>query len=177
MLYIIIALKPEAQAFVDKYKLTKTKLENFTLHVNENMTLIVSGVGVLNAKIATAKIIEKFKPNEDDIFLNIGICGANKKYKIGELVEIASVIYKNENFVINENTLHVINCEDSEVDRENFAIVDMESFGFYEATKEMKNIYMYKVVSDHFEPKQVTKEKTKLLIFNAIDEIMKKVQS
>ncbi|QOY54551.1 hypothetical protein HUE87_11915 [Candidatus Sulfurimonas marisnigri] len=177
MLYIIIALKSEAQAFVDKYKLTKTKLENFTLHVDENMTLIISGIGVLNAKIATTKIIEKFKPNEDDIFLNIGICGANKKHKIGELLEIASVIYKNENFLINENTSHVINCEDSEVDKDNFTIVDMESFGFYEATKEIKNIYMYKVVSDHFEPKQVTKEKAKLLISSVINEIMKKVLS
>jgi hypothetical protein len=36
---------------------------------------------------------------------------------------------------------------------------------------------MYKIVSDHFEPHKVTKEKTKALIFNVIDEIVQKVKS
>ena len=38
MLYIICALKSEAQAFVDKYKLPKNK-------INAQVTLIVSGIG------------------------------------------------------------------------------------------------------------------------------------
>ena len=52
----------------------------------------------------------------------------------------------------------------------------MESYGFYQAIKGMKNAYIFKVVSDHFEPKTVTKERTKNLIFNNIDEIMKRVK-
>jgi len=176
MLYIITALKPEAQAFVDKHKLTKTKCGNFTLFLGTNIKVIISGLGIVNAKIATTVIIEKFRPKKDDIFLNIGICGANKEYKIGKLLEIGSIIYKNEKFIINKDLPNIITCQDSEEYKDNHNIVDMESFGFYEATKDIKHRYMYKVVSDHFEPGTVTKDKTKSLIFKVIEEVMKKVQ-
>jgi nucleoside phosphorylase len=177
MLYLLTALKPEAQAFVDKFKLVKSKCENFTLHEGKNIKVIVSGVGVENAKIAANVMIKNFKPGECDIFINIGICGANSRYKIGELLEIGSIMYRNEKFILNENISHVITCNESEVSDERYNIVDMESFGFYEATKGLKNLYMYKIVSDHFEPHKVTKEKTKALIFNVIDEIVQKVKS
>ncbi len=51
----------------------------------------------------------------------------------------------------------------------------MESFGFYEAVKEIPNYHIFKVVSDHFEPKRVTKDDTKKLIFDAIDATIKEV--
>ena len=50
----------------------------------------------------------------------------------------------------------------------------MESFGFYDAvihSPAIKKFHILKVVSDHFEPQKVTKVGTKLLIFNAIDDI------
>ena len=176
MLYIVTALKPEAQAFFEKYKLTKTKYENFTLFTSENIKLIISGLGVNNAKIATTAIIKKFKPLQDDIFLNIGICGANKEYKIGELLEVSSIMYANKKFILNENSSNIITCKATEIDEDNYKIVDMESFGFYVATKDIRYRYMYKVVSDHFEPHNVTKDKTKSLIFNAIEEVIKRVK-
>ena len=77
MLYIVSALKSEAQAFVDKYKLTKSKLSNFTLFSNTQMMLIVSGVGVNNATRATQTLINHYDITDDDIYLNIGICGAS----------------------------------------------------------------------------------------------------
>lgn len=177
MLYILTALKPEAQSFVDKFKLVKSKCDNFTLHEGKNIKIIVSGVGAENAKAAADAMIKNFKPDECDTFINIGICGANSRYKIGELLEIGSIVYQNEKYILNENVLHVITCNDSEVSEERYEIVDMESFGFYEATKGLKNLYMYKIVSDHFEPHKVTKEKTKALIFNVIDEIVQKVKT
>lgn len=175
MLYILTALKPEAQAFVDKYKLTKSECGNFTVFTGSNIKVVVCGLGVYNAKLTTTAIINKFKPKNDDIFLNIGICGASKEYKIGELLEIGSIIYKNEKFTINSTSSNILTCRDSEVSKEGYTIVDMESFGFYDATKEIKNRYMYKVVSDHFEPSKVTKDKTKSLIFNVIEDVMRKV--
>ena len=176
MLYIVTALKSEAQAFVDKYKLSKTKCENFTLFVGTKINVIICGIGINNARTATEIIIKNFKPQQDDIFLNIGICGANRDYEIGELIEIGSIIYKNDIFVINNNISNTITCTDCEIDENHYNIVDMESFGFYEATKSITNRYMYKVVSDHFEPSTVTKDKTKSLIFNAIEDVMKRVQ-
>lgn len=177
MLYIITALKSEAQAFVDKYKLTKSKCDNFTLFESENLKIIISGVGVDCAKKATNLLIKKFNPEYDDIFINIGICGASKEHKIGELLKIGSIIYKNKKYTIDENCFNFITCVDAEISNDLHKIVDMESFGFYEATKEIKNRYIYKVVSDHFEPDTVTKDETKKLILNIIDKIIKGVSS
>jgi len=176
MLYVVTALKSEAQAFVEKYKLSKTKYDNFTLFEGENIKVIVSGIGVNNAKNATNTMIRYFKPESCDVFLNIGICGANKNYKIGELIPIGSVIYENRENILNPNILNSIACKDTEVHQYGHNIVDMESFGFYEATKEIKNRYIYKVVSDYFEPEKVTKEKTKALIFKILEEVMQKVK-
>jgi hypothetical protein len=50
----------------------------------------------------------------------------------------------------------------------------MESFGFYDAlihSPAIKNYHILKVVSDHFEPEKITKEGTKSLVFNVIDDI------
>ena len=153
MIYIVTALKPEAQAFVDKYKLPKSKK-------NSQISLFVSGIGSQNMLQTTKDIVELM--SEDDIILNVGICGASKKYKIGQLID-----------GLKEN----LTCVDYEVSQNDcYEFADMESSGFLEATQGLQNRYIFKIVSDHFEPHTVTKEATKSLIFNAIEEIMKKVQ-
>ena len=176
MLYIVTALKPEAQAFVDKYKLNKTKYENITIFTGEGIRVIVSGLGAINTNIAITAIIKNFKPSKDDIFLNIGICGASREYRIGELIEIGSIIYKEQMLILNSALNITITCKDSEVNNNSYHIVDMESFGFYEATNNINKRYIFKVVSDHFEPSTVTKDKTKKLIFNVIDDVMKRIE-
>jgi len=149
MLYVLCALKPEAQAFIDKYKLDKSKK-------NENITLIISGVGRKNMFDAARKLVSSM--DKDDIILNIGICGASHAYKVGELIDGFKT---------------GLTCVDEAVNTKNiYEVVDMESSGFLEATKEVQNRYMYKIVSDNFEPQKVTKEKTKQLIFEKIDEVM-----
>ncbi|WP_321777296.1 hypothetical protein [Sulfurimonas sp.] len=148
MLYIICALKSEAQAFVDKYKLTKSKQ-------NSEVTLIVSGIGRESMFNASKKILPQM--SKTDIIVNIGICGANKSYKIGQLID---------GFANN------LSCVNEAVTNDSiYELVDMESAGFIQATKAIKNRYIFKIVSDHFEPHKVTKEATKQLIFNAIDDI------
>jgi len=148
MLYVICALKPEAQAFVDKYKLGKLKK-------NDEITVVVSGVGVENMFNATGKIVDTMDKN--DIILNVGICGGDKKFAIGELIDTRE---------------HTLTCKDSEISIcGDYELVDMESAGFIKATLDVKNSYMFKVISDHFEPHKVTKQITKSLVFNVIDEI------
>lgn len=174
MLYIVTALKPEAQAFVDKYKLQKSKLGDFTLFKNHDMILIISGLGVKNAMFATQTLINYFDITDDDIYINVGICAANKKYAIGELIEIDTIKYHSQKYKINDNNKTVLECLDKEANEAKYDIVDMESFGFYDAVRHspaIKNIFIFKVVSDNFEPLKVTKEGTKSLIFNAIDDI------
>ena len=173
MLYIITALKSEAQAYVDKYRLSKSKLGNFLLFSNENIFLIVSGMGVLNARLATQTLINQYDITDDDIYLNIGICGANAQYEIGSLLEIGSISYDGIRYVF-QDSLEEIKCVDEEVSEELAKVVDMESYGFYDAVihnPAIKNFHIFKVVSDHFQPERVTKDGTKKLISKRIDDI------
>lgn len=148
MIYILCALKCEAQAFVDRYKLDKSKK-------NETITIVVSGVGKQNMQDATSRVVTEMQ--NDDTILNVGICGANESFLIGELVDASE---------------HKLTCVDSEVYKCGiYTLVDMESDGFLKATKDVKNSYIFKIVSDHFEPKSITKEFAKSLVFNAIDDI------
>jgi len=178
MLYIVTALKPEAQAFVDYHKnLRKEKLNNFTIFRNENLTLIISQLGVANARVATQTLINHFDITDDDIYCNVGICAAMKNYSIGTLVEIGSLTYHNNSYKLNDAPEH-INCFDESVTEEKDVLVDMESYGFYDAVVHnpaIKKAHIFKVVSDHFEPHCVTKEQTKQLIFHAIDAMYKQI--
>jgi len=178
LLYIITALKSEAQAFVDKYKLQKSSLKEFTLFQNDKISLIVSGIGVDASREATQALINSFDISDDDIYLNIGICGAATQYKIGELLSIGSIIYQEINYSFKGSPLS-ITCVNRAIDSDEYEIVDMESFGFYDAvihSPAIKNMFILKVVSDHFQPQSVTKEKTKMLIFNQIDAINKLIK-
>lgn len=173
MIYIVTALKPEAQAFVDFYKLKKSKLGNYTAFRDENIILIISGLGVVNARLATQTLVNHFDITDDDIYLNIGICGASPVYEIGKLLEIGSIIYEDQTYKIKDGKNEIV-CVDSEVKENIYDIVDMESYGFYDAVihnPAIKNFYIFKVVSDHFEPHTVTKDKTKSLIFNVINDL------
>ena len=173
MTYIVTALKPEAQAFVDFYKLKKSKLGDYTAFRDENIILIISGLGVTNARRATQTLINNFDITDDDTYLNIGICGASPAYEIGKLLEIGSIVYENQTYKTKDDKYTIV-CVDSEVKDDTYEIVDMESYGFYDAVihnPAIKNFYIFKVVSDHFEPHKVTKDKTKSLLFNVIDVI------
>ena len=153
MIYLIFALKAEAQAFIEK------KLE---------LNITVSGIGAYNMYNATKKIVKLMK--EDDIIVNIGICGASKEFIIGELLYI-DMPSKN----IKKN--FTLSCVDNEVSKKDkYDVVDMESSGFINATNMVKNRYMFKIVSDHFEPKLITKDGAKKLIFDNIDNIMKRIK-
>ena len=174
MIYAVIALKSEAQAFVDKYKLQKSVLGEFVIFKNSQMIIIISGMGVYNSMMATQTLIDTFDINDEDIYANIGICGANRSYEIGELIDISTILYQEKRYILNDKNLQTITCLDKPSTDESYEIVDMESFGFYDAlihSPAIKNRYILKVVSDHFEPHKVSKDGAKSLLFNQIDAI------
>ena len=173
MLYIITALKSEAQAYVDKYRLQKSKLGEFVLFSNKDIFLLVSGMGVLNARLATQALINQYDITDDDIYLNLGICGASKEYEIGSFMEIGSISHDGICYIF-KDSLEEISCVDKEISENIYKVVDMESYGFYDAVihnPAIKNFFIFKVVSDHFEPQKVTKDRTKKLISKNIDVI------
>ncbi len=172
-----MALKSEAQAFVDKYKLHKMKLAGYTLYYDALHKIIISGVGLNKAREATQTLINHYDISDEDYYLNIGICASKADFDIGSLLEIGTITYKNTRYPLKEKK-HTISCVDEPLSTPEYELVDMESYGFYDAvihSPAIKNIYIFKIVSDHFQPHLVTKEKTKLLIFNVINDINKQL--
>jgi len=175
MLYIITALKPEAQPFIERYKLQKSRIGKYTFFENSDMRVIISGVGSDNAMMATQTFINHFDITDDDIYANIGVCGASHNYPIGEVLDIATIIYNGTTYPFKESASYTIETLDKEANSaDRYDIVDMESFGFYEAIKHspaIKHKHIIKIVSDHFEPSKVTKASVKMLISHAIESI------
>jgi purine-nucleoside phosphorylase len=174
MLYIVVALKAEAQAFVDRYKLKKNTLKEFTLYENDSIRVIQSGLGVQNARGATQTLLNFYDVVDEDIFLNIGVCAADEKHTIGELIEISEIEYDKKLYTLNTRDKKSIKCMDTPATEKQDKAVDMESFGFYEPlyySPAVKQKYIFKVVSDHFQPQKLTKEGVKSLLFNQIDAI------
>ena len=173
MTYIVIALKPEAQAFVDYYKLQKSKLDTYTLFEGEDIKLIISGMGIESARLATQTLINHFDITDDDIYINAGICAGSRSYEIGELVECGGVKYQEIAYRF-KNDLPLINCVDEAQSEALYELSDMESYGFYDAVihnPAIKKFHILKVVSDHFEPKKLTKELAKSLLFAKMEAI------
>jgi len=170
MIYIIVATKIEAQAFVERYKLKKSKFKNSVSYKNDNLHVIISGVGVEKAKSKAIELKEMLK--SADKVLNVGIAGADKNFKIGECLKISKVLYKDNSIKLNEENLYVLTTVDRAVDNKEFkGIVDMEAFGIAKILKNF-DLDIYKIVSDNFEPKKVTKDFAKKIIFKNLEKIL-----
>lgn len=166
MIYVVVATKSEAQGVAEHLKLIKSKLYGYTTFTSDELVVLVSGVGIEAMSKATKTLMNDIK--QDDTLVNIGICASN--HKVGTVFEISKIIYKDIIYELNKNSTLSIRCEDFEATKKSHDIVDMESFGFYIASNAHKNRFIYKVVSDNFEPQKVTKDETKKLIKRLIDE-------
>ncbi len=149
MRYIVSALKSEAKPIIDYLKLKEV---NHQIFENFDTTLIISGIGKINSAIATTYILNRNRLIDTDTILNFGICGSTN-YEKGKLLNINKIIDKCSDKVIHlKNTDGVtIICYDKPQNNLQNTTVDMESYGFYKASKEfikLENIKLIKVVSD-----------------------------
>ena len=160
MVYIFTATKTEAQALVEHFKLQKK--ENF--FTNEMMQVHISGVGIENA-YSYAKNLQPQISLEDSV-INIGIAAAPKQYAIGEIVTIKNVCFKDEELIVSKEGEKLLTCKTPQK-RYQETIVDMEGFGFAKVFAKY-NFKIYKVISDHFEPENITKDGVKKLLKSAL---------
>lgn len=173
LLYIVVALQAEAQAYIDRYKLHKSSLGAYKLFASQDIQVIVSGMGVVNARNATQALINAYDITDDDIYLNVGICGAQNSVEIGTLLSFSALQYEGIEYKFKEDG-ELLTCVDEPLATPSCKFADMESYGFYDAVVHnpaIKHFHILKVVSDHFEPQIVTKEGAKKLLFNQIDSI------
>ena len=159
----LVALKHEALPIIDYFELilNEKKYRNVYSNVEKNIFLIITGVGIHNAKKAVAKL-KKLNNNKHDIWVNIGIAG-HKTFEIGSIYEVKKVISSNNqnvfftNSFYNEVTTSTICCVDKEEKKyNNNYLYDMESYGLLEALDNLtikENIFMFKIVSDNLKSK------------------------
>jgi hypothetical protein len=89
------------------------------------------------------------------------VCGADERYPIGTIID---------------GLKQDITLVEREINTKEFEIVDMESECFLQATSDFKNRYVFRVVSDNFQPHILTKDGVKKLIFDNLDEIMRRIK-
>ena len=128
--------------------------------------IFITGIGKINAAITTANLINEYNP---DIVVNFGSCGNLKNYKVGEVLEVGTVIndldtlgfYSPVSIKISDSNIKCLttdhmydsshdNYVKSYIDKVNECdIIEMELFSIAKSCKIAKKpLYSYKWVSD-----------------------------
>lgn len=94
MIYISFAFFKEAEPYIHKYQLKKyMHIHPFPIYHNEYMTIVITGMGVINASVGTTYMLSNFKLSDEDLFANIGICGSNyEEHHIGDVILCNKII-------------------------------------------------------------------------------------
>jgi nucleoside phosphorylase len=69
---IVVAMDEEADPIIQKYNLSKDEIRGFTVYSGPHFTVILSGVGVMNATLATYILIHELKCGK---VINFGVAG------------------------------------------------------------------------------------------------------
>jgi len=165
------ALLSEAQIFIEKYKLSKVN-SSPKVYTNENIIVVISGIGKENTYNALQYIFDNYTISKA---INIGVSGCSDiTMNIGELFctnrELQDIN------TIGCKTVDTPQLPDSSV-KEN-SLYDMEASYFLEIVKQYldeKDIYIFKIVSDHLDSTIPKKDFIKKLIFNNFNKISKYV--
>lgn len=181
MIYFLTALYYEAKDIISHYKMKKVmKATKFQVFQGENELLIISGTSTIKAIVAATYLLNYFECNENDIFINLGICGAakNNSYK-GEIFLCNKLIdsYSKKTFYpdmlfrhpFNEGSLESFSQVIDEKKRQNINadIVDQEGAFVYQAVLvffKPDNIHIIKIVSDLLNPDSVTPQEIEKLM-------------
>lgn len=169
MIFISVALFPEAKPLIESLGLKILRDQNpFPVYQNESHTLVVSGMGKIYSAMSVAFLLNEFKESITDSswIFNVGICGAPKEFsEIGKSFLIHKItdegsqknVYPDILFKspISEATLMTMDKPvfENEASTLPNTLVDMEAFGFFQASRKFfssDRIRVVKTVSDHF---------------------------
>ncbi|DAB39047.1 MAG: hypothetical protein A2552_11455 [Sulfuricurvum sp. RIFOXYD2_FULL_44_160] len=179
MIYLVTALDAEARPLCDYYRLKRDTSLPYTLYRNEEIVLVVSGMGRMNALMAVSALLGWRIPGEKDILINIGICGAPSTYAVGEALLIHQILDGDRRYYpdilyshpLRETSMRCIDtpqslCGDYPVDMESGAIFQAASRFF-----KLHQMAFLKIVSDHCIPESVTKEGVMELLRSHVDTV------
>ena len=164
---IIMATTIEAKPFIDKLGLKKYGKESFKQFSNNNILLVISGVGKTNAAIAATYCCKTYKP---PYILNMGAAGAtDRTHRAGSILHVNQILeHDRPQFPSRKPFTHkpdrlkgfstaklatgdrpVIDPTGRKIISEYASLVDMEAAAVAQACKTFKTkCYVFKYVSD-----------------------------
>jgi adenosylhomocysteine nucleosidase len=161
---ILMATYMEAKPFIESKLFAPIEDKPFPVYKNETHYLIISGIGKINAGIASTYLMSRFKI---DSMYNIGAAGAaTDDFKTGDILHINTVIdyshFEKESKSLKPDTLPnykseilatcdmpVISAEERTIVGQKAPLIDMEGFAFVYACKIFKTkSYLFKIITD-----------------------------
>lgn len=194
MVFIVTALKIEAEPLIEHFKLKKDMNINlFPVYRNPEITLIISGVGKVKSAMAVTYLLSTHQTSLQDVLLNIGFCGTNsRKYSVGTMVAVNKVTDMDTNIdyypdvFIKESIPFAGLCCYSRpvaqdmVQEEKEVFCDMESAGIMEASKKFyfaHQVILLKIISDYLNPEKRDKLQLKNFVKKSIPLIEKIIEN
>ena len=158
MIHFVVATNSEARPLIDLFKLKKIKdLKQAFIYANQNISLIISGIGKVNAAIGVTQTYYYYNQKNNNIWINIGLAG-HKYLKVGDICTINKITDNetNKNFFpfVNKFKMQNQECLSVGIQKKIYSskVHDMESIGFYQSackysSKELLQIV--KIISDN----------------------------
>lgn len=195
MIYIAAALYYEASPFIDILGLKKDMFsKHFQVFKNEDVTLIVTGTDSVSCSAAVTYMLTFYNIKNDDLFFNIGICGAaSHEIKKGSIMLINKIVSHDSGKAFYpeilikhpffEGSIETFSKVVTSLDSMHEDLIDMEAYGAFKAASvflPLQNIYILKIVSDYIDTSSISKNDVTQymagsapIIINFMDDIKK----
>ncbi len=160
MTFIHTALLSEGQTFIEKYKLPKVNSLP-KIYASKNIIVLIGGIGKENTNSSLKYIFDNYTITKA---INIGIAGCSDT-----TIEIGELFCTNRELE-DINSMRCETVDTPQLPTTNYPIntlYDMEASYFLAVVKkhlDEKNIYIFKIVSDHLDSTIPKKEFVKKLI-------------
>lgn len=159
MIRVVTALQHEAKPLIDFYRLKPVQSNPYKVYKNNQIALIVSGVGKKNSFNAVHYLQDYCGKNKNCGWLNIGVGGQSSgtlgegalAHKITDLKTKKSW-YPPRIIKTNLQSEAVYTVEEVEMKYKGNQIYDMEASGFYEAASSCSTselVQCFKIISDN----------------------------
>ncbi|MEA3372134.1 MAG: hypothetical protein U9Q62_00445 [Campylobacterota bacterium] len=184
MTYLITALYAEAKPLLEHWSFKRDKSLPCRLYRNDEMCLLVTQMGMENATKSVQALMQYLPPQKNDILINIGLCAAPGTYPVGRALQVNNLHYEDAILELPIQKINIptisLRTVTSPASTLQDNAVDMEAYAIYKAAKShfsLSHIAFLKIVSDHFEPEKVDKERAIISIKENIPKLEEVIES
>ncbi len=185
MINIVCALHCEAKPLIDYYNMSAVANTVFPMFNNNELSLIVSGVGKTAVASATTYLFVKTQENKNNAWLNYGIAG-HKSAKLGRWFNVNKITEKTTNlnwYPARYQSIEIpsLGLKTVDIPQSNYdgnQLYDMEASAFMSTVLKFSSIeliQLMKVVSDNEEQHldNIDKALVKKLLLDNTDPLIK----